>query len=165
PEEPSHVFAAATDQVTLGELKQQELNLLEEGGISGLNGVLLGVAAEHGLHGISLLGEMPHVFAQLPFPKASLAVLSAFTKLAQIDLNMAELKEQSEAMEQQLTGLYSKIEQAVTEQQATAEDESGEDEEPWEARAMEEPKLSRGDEQKVERLFDLSRRDRSKAYA
>jgi uncharacterized protein len=76
---------------------------------------------------------------------------------------MAELKEQSEAVEQQLTGLYSKIEQAVSEQQAAAEDQA-EEKEPWEAPVEEEPKLSPKDEQKVERLFDLSRRDRSKAY-
>ena len=32
-------------------------------------------AGEHGMHGYSLLGEMPHLFAQLPIPKAALAVL------------------------------------------------------------------------------------------
>jgi len=33
--------------------------------------VLLGAAAESKLRGDCLLGEMPRMFAQLPFPKAS----------------------------------------------------------------------------------------------
>jgi len=163
PEQPSRVFSAATDQVTLGELKHLELDLLDEGRISGLNGVLLGVAAEQGLHGCCLLGEMPHLFAQLPFPKASLAVLNVFTKFAQIDLDMAELKEQADAMEEQLSGLLSKIEQAVAEQQAESEGD-GEEKESWETPVEEEPKLSPEEEQKVERLFEQARLDRSKAY-
>src|SRR5262249_5368378 len=79
---PTHacrVFGAATDRATLDELKRLELEVLQEGHIGGLNGVLLGVAAEADLHGGCLLGEMPHIFAQLPFPKASLAILEAFT--------------------------------------------------------------------------------------
>ena len=69
---------------SLAELKRLELEILEDGQIGGLNGVLLGVAAESGLRGACLLGEMPHIFAQLPFPKASLAVLEAFSTIANI---------------------------------------------------------------------------------
>ena len=73
PEHDSRVFGAATDEQSLEELKRLELELLEDGHIGGLNGVLLGAAADGGLRGTCLLGEMPHIFAQLPFPKASLA--------------------------------------------------------------------------------------------
>src|SRR5256885_970408 len=58
PEHRSRVFGAATDEETLGELKRLELEVLESGNISGLNGVLLGAAAESDLHGACLLGEM-----------------------------------------------------------------------------------------------------------
>src|SRR4051794_17787708 len=44
PDQRSRVFAAATDEATLGELKRLELEVLEDGNISGLNGVLLGAA-------------------------------------------------------------------------------------------------------------------------
>ena len=80
PGDNSHVFGAATNEENLVELKRLQLEILEDGHIGGLNGVLLGVAAERGLHGACLLGEMPHMFAQLPFPKASLAVLKAFAE-------------------------------------------------------------------------------------
>ena len=51
PEHDSRVFAAATDQESLAELKEQKLEILENGHIGGLNGLLLGVAAEIGMHG------------------------------------------------------------------------------------------------------------------
>ena len=76
--------------------------MLADGHIGGLNGVLLAAAAESGLPGVCLLGEMPHIFSQLPFPKASLAILEVFTKLADIDLDLGELAEQAKLVEQQL---------------------------------------------------------------
>jgi proteasome assembly chaperone (PAC2) family protein len=159
PEDSSRVFAAATDKATLDELKKLELEVLEGGQISGLNGVLLGVAAEHDLHGCSLLGEMPHLFAQLPFPKASHAVLQVFTKLAQIKLDFSELAEQAKAMERQLGELLSQVEKAMDDQQHEASEE-----EPWATAAEEEERLSGEDQDRIERLFGQARQDRSKAY-
>ncbi len=45
----SRVFGAATDEENLLELKRLQLEILEDGHIGGLNGVLLGVAAEQRL--------------------------------------------------------------------------------------------------------------------
>ena len=160
PAEPSRVFAAATDAKSLDELKRLEVNVLEEGNISGLNGVLLGVAADHGLTGCSVLGEMPHIFAQLPFPKAALAVLEVFTKFAGITLDFAELKEQADQMEHQLGEVLAKVEQAMEDQ--AGEDADGDEEE--ETFPPPEPRLSPEDEARVERLFDQARENRSKAY-
>ncbi len=69
--------------------------------VGGLNGILLGAAAESGLRGACLLGEMP----QLPNPKASLAVLKAFTRLAEIEIDFAKLTEQAKAMDEKLGDL------------------------------------------------------------
>ena len=123
PEHDSRVFGAATDQETLAELKRLELTILEDGHIGGLNGLLLGVAAEIGMRGACLLGEMPHIFAQLPFPKASLAVLQAFATIAHITIDYTELAQQSKQMEQKLGELLAQVEHALT-QQAPAEEES-----------------------------------------
>jgi proteasome assembly chaperone (PAC2) family protein len=160
PEHASRVFVAATDDQCLDELQQFDVELLEEGHISGLNGVLLAAAAEHGVEGCSLLGEMPHIFAQLPFPKASLAVLEVFTKLAGIELDFSELEEQSRAVEEQLGQILARVEQALTREGESPEEET------YEAAAEEEPepRLSPSDEQKIERLFDQAARDRTRAY-
>src|SRR5438067_11141430 len=102
PEHRGRVFAAATDNEILDQLKRLELEALEDGHIGGLNGVLLGAAVETGIPGACLLGEMPHIFSQLPFPKASLAVLEIFTTITGIELDFTELADQARVMEQQL---------------------------------------------------------------
>lgn len=158
PEHESRVFAAATDEQSLEELKRLELELLEDGNIGGLNGVLLGVAAEIGLRGACLLGEMPHIFAQLPFPKASLAVLDVFATIAHLELDLSELREQSIAVEQQLGELLAKVERAMQHQ---TEESADRGEELFETP---EPRLSPRDEEKIEQLFAQAQHDRSKAY-
>ena len=117
PEHASRVFVAATDEESLAELKRMDLEILEDGQIGGLNGVLLGVAAESQLRGACLLGEMPHIFAQLPFPKASLAVLEAFTIIADIAIDLSELSEQAKEGEEKLSELLEKVEEAFEQQQ------------------------------------------------
>ena len=162
PEARSRVFGAATDSDGVLELKRLELELVEEGQISGLNGVLLGVAAESGLPGACLLGEMPHLFAQLPFPKASLAVLEVFTTMTGIELDFTELTEQAQVVEEQLGELMSRVEQNFG-QGSDSDDEDDDDEE-----AFLEPKEETGpepkDERQIEGLFDAAGQDRSKAF-
>ena len=157
PDDPSHVFGVAADEESLGQLRRLELQILEEGYIGGLNAVLLGVAAEGGLRGACLLGEIPQLFAQLPYPKAALAVLETFAKIASLKLDLTELREQAKAMDNTLNELLAKIEQAMG-QQETSGDEAPADPTP------EEPRLEPEDEQHIEDLFGQARQDRSKAY-
>ena len=163
PEHDSRVFAAAMDEETLAQFKQLELNALEDGQISGLNGVLLGVAADAGLKGGCLLGEMPHVFSQFPFPQASLAVLSAFRKMTGIKIDLSELAQQAEALGHKLEEILTQVEHSIEEQQQAAEGEDGEEEESFGPPA-EEPRVSAENEQKIDELFDQARKNRSKAY-
>ena len=158
PEHAPRVFAAATSEGLLAELREQELEVLETGQISGLNGVLLGVAAEMGLHGACLLGEMPHLFAQLPFPAASLAVLQAFSRMAGIQIDLDELAQQAQEMGKRLGEILAEVEQKIKEQGET------EEEEPEFAPPAEEPSISPAEERRIERLFEKACEDRSKAY-
>lgn len=158
PEHDSRVFGAATDEESLAELTRLELELLEDGHIGGLNGILLGAAAEMGLRGTCLLGEMPHIFAQLPFPKASLAVLKVFTMIVDIDIDTSELSAQAQAVEEKLGEILAQVEQAM-EPQEPAEDQESLGFEP-----PEEERVSPADERLIERLFEQARHDRSKAY-
>jgi uncharacterized protein len=156
PGQRSRVFGAATDEESLQELKRLELELVNEGQIGGLNGVLLGAAAEADLPGACLLGEMPHVFTQLPFPKASLAVLEVFTTMSGLEIDFAELAEQAEMVEQQLGQLLSLAE-------GQDESPSGEEELPPPQSADTEG-LSADDERRIEGLFEQASRHRSKAF-
>lgn len=158
PTHSSRVYIAATDEATLDELSLLDVQLLRTGSISGLNGVLLGEAADAGLHGACLLGEMPHIFAQFPFPGGSLAVLKLFSELAGLTIDLSELEQQSEQLSEQLGQLLAQVE---------GEFREGEPTEPEPDEAAEEiptPKLSFEDERRIEALFDQARNDRSKAY-
>lgn len=162
PEHASRVFGAATDAESLGELKRLELEVLEDGQIGGLNGVLLGVAAENELRGACLLGEMPHIFAQFPFPKASKAVLEAFTTIADLRLDLSELSEQAKEVEHKLGDLLEKVKEALEDQQQ--EQDGGEEEAPEFEPAVVEEGPSLDDRELVENLFRQARKNRSKAY-
>lgn len=159
PQRSPRVFGAATDREGLDEIKRLEIEVIEDGHIGGLNGVLLGVAAEQGLRGTCLLGECPHMFAQWPFPRAALAVLRAFTSLVNIAVDFDELIEQADAVEEKLGEIMSQIEAAI-ERRNEEEEEEGFLPPP----EPEEPKLSKEDESRIEKLFAQAADDRSKAY-
>lgn len=157
PQQSSRVFGAATDEAGLGELKRLELEILDDGQIGGLNGVLLGAAAESGLPGVCLLGEMPHILTRLPFPKASQAILQTFTTMTGVELDFTELSQQVVAMDRQLGELLSQVEQAYGSQVPGEEEE-------YRPEPVEEERLSSADQKRIEGLFELAATDRSKAF-
>jgi uncharacterized protein len=105
------------------------------------------------------MGEMPQIFAQLPYPHASLAVLETFATMAALEIDLDELRQQAEAMDGKLDELLTQIERAMTGQEAgqeTADDGP--------APAPTEETLDLEDQRRIERLFGEARKDRSKAY-
>lgn len=161
PSDVSRVFGVASDEQNLEELKQGGIEILDNGQIGGLNGLLLGVAAESGLNGACLLGEMPHIFTQLPFPKASLAVLEVFAKMSGIEIDMAELSAQSVHMEQSLGQLLAQVEQQM---QQNTPGEPEENEESFESEPAEEDQDGPDETDRIEELFEQAKKDRSAAY-
>lgn len=166
PDAASRVFAAATNKENLEELRRLELDVLEEGNIGGLNGVLLAAAAEAGLHGACLLGEMPHIFAQLPFPKASLAILDVFRDMAGFDIDLGELADQAKSVEEQLGELLARVEQQYGE--PPADDDSADDEGEFTPEAVEveeeAEEVGPAERDRIERLFDRAGKNRSRAF-
>jgi uncharacterized protein len=158
PSQPTRVFAAASDEKQLEELKRMELQVLEDGNIGGLNGVLLGAAAEAGLRGACLLGEMPHIFAQLPYPKASLAILDVFSTMAGVAVDLTELHEQADKMNEQLGELLAQVEKTY------GQPFGEEPEEGYQAEPDEEKGLQPADQDRIEELFTQAEKDRSKAF-
>jgi len=156
PDGASHVFCTATSEQLLDEIKRQELEALEEGRISGLNGTLLAAAAEAGLQGACLLGEMPHIFAQLPFPQASLAVLEAFTRIAKVSVDLEELRQQADEVGERLRELLTQVERNLARQEEEGEEEFG--------AISPQESLEPPDERRIQRLFEQAQDDRSKAY-
>jgi uncharacterized protein len=116
PSSQPRVFGVATETTLLNQLRSLEAEILKEGQISGLNGVLLAAGSERSLPGMCLMGELPYFAAGVPNPKASQAALEMFTTMANIDLDFAELKEQGAAVESALLQLMQKLEEAAHQQ-------------------------------------------------
>jgi hypothetical protein len=178
PEHESRVFAAATDEVTLDSFIQLEAEVLKDGNISGLNGVLLGAAAAAQLHGSCFLGEMPSIFHQFPYPKASLNVLRIFCQAVGLTLDTAELEEQAKTMDEQLSKWLRRLERSMQQREGeVGTEETGLDEDVNPSEETEEGfdigsvsgagdsnLLSNQDQERIELLFDAASTDRSKAY-
>ncbi|GMV96072.1 MAG: PAC2 family protein [Phycisphaerae bacterium] len=161
------VFAAATDPEGLAELRRVGVQIMSEGQISGLNGVLLAAGAERGLKGICLLGELPFFAVGVPNPRASLAVLEPFSRITGIPLDFTQLKREARAVEKNLRQLLEQMSHAAGQADPEAGEEwkVEEDEEPDESEppSSGENRLDPRLQQRIERLFERAARDRSKA--
>jgi len=89
--ETPKVWAATTNQQVAEDLKRYQLVLGGNLQISGLNGLLLGVAKERAIDGVCLLGEVPTYVAKIQNPMASLAILEVLTKMLEIEVDTSEL--------------------------------------------------------------------------
>jgi uncharacterized protein len=163
PSSPSRVLGVATDEEALSKLKRSEVSLLESGRITGLNGVFLAAAAERGLRGIGLLGEIPAVAAQIPYPKASRTVLETFSALSGIEVDVEELVRYEKSVDRQLTGLFTKIQNAMEKRSDEPEKEE-EPEFPQDPEPEPERGLADADRIRVERLFREARQDHARSF-
>lgn len=156
PEHDSRVFVTATGPELLHELEALGMEPLDNGQVSGLNGLLLGVARENDLPGACLLGEMPQVFSQLPYPKASLSILEVFSRMVGMEVDLGELREQASAMDSHLSELLARVEETYGRQSDGAEEAAPE--------AAQENVPTTEQRQHIEHLFDEASRDRSQAF-
>lgn len=167
PTAEPRVFGVATSKKLLRELTPHGVETLKEGQISGLNGILLAAAADRGIEGLCLLGELPYFAVSVPSPKASLAVIKSFSSLAKMEIDTAQLKRQADVVEQQLLELMERLGEAGL----ADEDEEQEFTIPGvakeavqeEANDKPEPQLDLRARQRIERMFEKARQDRSQA--
>ncbi len=89
--EQSGVWGVATSQQGKENLKGYDLVQRGNLHISGLNGLILGVAKERGIEGICILGEVPVYATRVQNPMAALAILGVLTKMLGIEIDMTEL--------------------------------------------------------------------------
>jgi proteasome assembly chaperone (PAC2) family protein len=75
-----------------------------EGLISGLNGVLLGVAKNRGIEAVCLMGEVPYYLqgAPWPYPKASVSVLEVLGRILGLQLDLSELHQMAGKVERNI---------------------------------------------------------------
>jgi hypothetical protein len=89
------VWGVATHREILHEFQDLEVQPLQEGHVSGLNGLLLGVGKSMGFEGVCLLGELPYYTIGMDNPKSSLVVLERLCRLWKIRIDTSDLHEAS----------------------------------------------------------------------
>ncbi|MBI5188726.1 MAG: PAC2 family protein [Nitrospirae bacterium] len=82
----------------------------DQGYITGLNGLLIGMAKERGLEAICLMGEIPlYIPHSLPYPKASKSVLEVLTKILGIKIDLSRLEKWAQETEKRIEEFYQQI--------------------------------------------------------
>lgn len=122
----SGVWAVPNSGDMLDELKNYNNVLLMSdvegregrGNITGLNGLLLGVARRRGIDAVCLMGEIP-IYLQgfpFPYPKASKSVIEVLSAALNITADMDVISQLSLQSEQELSGLYEKLPAEIRDQ-------------------------------------------------
>jgi len=94
------VFGVANSAKLVDELQRLNIPVLSEGFVTGLNGVLVGVAKEKGIDAVCLLGQILRV--NIPQPRTVKAVLDTLAKMIGIKLDTSGLEKEAEMMEESI---------------------------------------------------------------
>ena len=103
------VYGAATSKDMLQALSAKGATLMKDGGISGMNGLLIGIAALRGLEGACLLGETSGYVVDAGASKSVLEVLS---KIIGISIDTSKLEEKAEETKKVISQLQAMSDQA-----------------------------------------------------
>jgi proteasome assembly chaperone (PAC2) family protein len=120
------VWAVPNNKGLISEIKTYENTILMseiegrggQGNITGLNGLLLGVARKRGIEAICIMGEIP-VYLQgfpFPYPKASKSVLEVLTSALGIEIDMERISSFIERSDKEIEQLYEKFPPEIKEQ-------------------------------------------------
>ncbi|MHC4084648.1 MAG: PAC2 family protein [Planctomycetota bacterium] len=106
------VWAVPNRQSLIEEINKYENTILmskvegrsSQGTITGLNGLLLGVAKKRGLDAICLMGEIPYYLqgAPWPYPKGSKSVLEVLAKILDVKFDLSQLDELAQTVEENI---------------------------------------------------------------
>ena len=116
------VYGAGTSKGLNEMLAEKGVVLMKDGGISGMNGLLIGVAALRGLEGACLLGETSGYVVDAG---ASKAVLELLSKVLDVTIDTSKLREKAEETQKVISQL-----QAMAEQSAEAAPKGGREQRP-----------------------------------
>jgi len=99
------VFAVPNHPDLLQSMMEYHVHFLREGNIAGMNGLLVSVAAEMGIRGMTLLGEIPFFTAQIEFPNASIQIVSVMSKILAHNIDLVDLELYANKKEKEIAPL------------------------------------------------------------
>jgi uncharacterized protein len=90
------VFGTATDPETVKTLSSNNISVMDSGSITGMNGLVIGIAKLRNIKGVCLLGETSGYVVDA---KASKAVLESLLQIINVKVNMANLDKRAKDTE------------------------------------------------------------------
>ncbi|MDD5080904.1 MAG: PAC2 family protein [Candidatus Omnitrophica bacterium] len=156
------VWISATHEDVIKEFLGYKTQTLKDGQISGLNGILLGVAKKRKMKGICLLGEIPFYTVQIENSKTCIAVLQVMEKYLNVKFDLSPLKERSKVIEEEIDRLINYIKgDEMAEQAPSPLSENDIDKIKKDLAAY--TKLPQSAREKIEVLFSAAKKDISQA--
>ncbi len=149
-DDPSEIYAVANSKKMRDYIyRKLRVKIMEEGRITGMNGLLLAYAMREGIDAACFLASMPAYAIQFPNPKASRAIVEVLCELLGFSVDLEEINYHISIMAKE----FAKIEEAFQLSESQ--------EEPTEKKPKEVPQSVL---KRIEKLFEESRHDKSKAY-
>jgi len=119
------VWAVPNKEELIDELRRYENTILMsevegrggQGSITGLNGLLLGVAKKRGLSGVCLMGEIPDYLsgAPFPYPRASKSVLEVMSNILGIPIDLSKLDNIDTRVGEIVESIYKQLPEEIRE--------------------------------------------------
>ncbi|MCK4353342.1 PAC2 family protein [candidate division WOR-3 bacterium] len=148
-EEPSKIYGVANMKSAREFLFTNNIKIMENGQISGLNGLLLEFARQRDIPSICFLATIPLYAVNLPNPKASKAIIETFERILKVRISTTALDLQIQKFEDEMFTVEQKIKEQIRGESAMESEEG------------EAPDYIK---QRIENLFHVAKYDKSKAY-
>jgi uncharacterized protein (TIGR00162 family) len=113
------VHGTSTSPEVIPRLSKNGVEIMRDGGITGMNGVMVGMASLLGMDGVALLGETS---GYLVDPSASQAVLESLSKILGVRIDMTSIEERAKEAQQVLSQVARMEEQEVEEVRGSKEE-------------------------------------------
>jgi len=156
----SSVWITATHSHLIEKFKSYPVKILREGQISGLNGLILGVAKRQKIEGVCFLAEIPFYTVQIENPKASQKILKILNDYFDLHLDLTPVVERAKFVEEEIDKLIAYLKGEIPHTDLPL---SEEDIEKIKKDLATYTKLPHSAREKIERLFEEAKKDISKA--
>ncbi|MFH1678687.1 MAG: PAC2 family protein [Candidatus Omnitrophota bacterium] len=157
------VWFSATDKELFKYLEKSALKPMGEGEISGMNGLFLGLAKKNGFSGFCLLGEIPIYTIQIENPRAVFAILERLKNILGLPLVLGDLEKQARFIEGEINKLVDYLKEGIALPGGGPGPISDAEIEKIKKSLSRLTHLPQSVKQNIEKLFDLAKKDISKA--
>jgi len=149
------VYAASNTKNLLHELRSYGVEPMPAGMISGLSGLVLGIAASRHIEAACLVATIPSYAAGLNYPKGSLAIVKTFSRILDISIDTNDLERDVDESELEFEDVEERLRNLFPSLLEQDEKENSEEREQWEPPS--EPDDKRVPEYVMERIEQLFR--------